>query len=160
MHLTTAATTATFPAVQFLLQDFCMLYRLHRNRNGGGIMLYIIEHIPSWFIERKVRNNVEYFFVEINLRKKKLLLCCSYNTRKNSILNYVDALRRELDIHSSNYENVLLLGDLNAEMTDPSLKEFCNSYSLQNLIKKTGFKNPGNPKVIDLLLTNRPKIFW
>ena len=112
-------------------------------------------------IYRKVRNNVEYFFVEINLRKKKLLLCCSYNNHKNSILNYVDALRRELDIHSSNYENVLLLGDLNAEMTDPSLKEFCNSYSLQNLIKKkTGFKNPGNPKVIDLLLTNRPTIFW
>ena len=136
VHLTTAATAATFPEVQFLLQDFCMLYRLHRNRNGGGIMLYIIEHIPSWFTKRKVRNNVEYFFVEINLRKKKLLLCCSYNNHKKSILNYVDALRRELDIHSSNYENVLLLGDLNAEMTDPSLKEFCNSYSLQNLIKK------------------------
>ena len=131
-----------------------------RNRNGGGIMIYIREDIPSRLIERKVRNNVEYFFVEINLRKKKWLLCCSYNPHKNSISNYVDVLRRELDTHSSDYENFLLLGDFNAEMTDPSLKEFCNLYSLKNLIKKpTCFKYPDNPKVIDLLLTNRPRNF-
>ena len=123
-------------------------------------MLYIREDIPSRLIERKVRNNVEYFFVEINLRKKKWLLCCSYNPHKNSISNYVDVLRRELDTHSSDYENFLLPGDFNAEMTDPSLKEFCNLYSLKKLIKKpTCFKNPDNPKVTDLLLTNGPRSF-
>ena len=123
-------------------------------------MIYIREDIPSRLIERKVRNNVEYFFVEINLRKKKWLLFCSYNPHKNYISNYVDVLRRELNIHSSSYENFLLLGDFNAEMTDSSLKEFCNLYSLKNLIKKpTCFKNPDNLKVIDLLLTNRPRSF-
>ena len=152
----------TFPATQFLLQDFCMPYRFDGNRNVGGIMLYIREDIPSRLIERKVRNNVEYFFIEINLRKKKWLPCCSYNLHKNSIPNYVDVLRRELeDIHSSNYENFLLLGDFNAEMPNPSLKEFCYLYSLKNLIKNpTCFKNPAdNPKVMDLLLTNRPRSF-
>ena len=86
----------TFPAAQFLLQGFCMPYRFDRNRAGGGIILHIREDIHSRLIERKVRNNVEYFFVEINLRKKKWLLCCSYNPHKNSISNYVDVLRREL----------------------------------------------------------------
>ena len=33
-------------------------------------MLYIGDDIPSRLIERKVRNNVEYFFVEVNLRMK------------------------------------------------------------------------------------------
>ena len=66
----------------------------------------------------------------------------------------------DLDNHSSNYENILLLGDLNAEITDPSLKEFCYLYSLKNSIKKpTCFKSPDNPNVIDLLLTNRPSSF-
>ena len=74
--------------------------------------------------------------------------------------NYVDVLRWEVDIHSSKYENFLLLGDFNAEMTDLSLKEFYNLYSLKYLIKKpTCFKNPDNPKVIDLLLTNRRRSF-
>ena len=47
-----------------------MPYRFDRHRNGGDIMLYIREDIPSRLIERKVRNNVEYFFVEVNLRMK------------------------------------------------------------------------------------------
>ena len=37
----------TFPAVQFSLQGFCDPYRFDRNHNGGGIMLYIREDIPS-----------------------------------------------------------------------------------------------------------------
>ena len=155
----------TFPAAQFLLQGLCTPYRFDRNLNGGGIMLYIREDIPAGHTKvrkkrKKVRNNVGYFFVEISLRKKKWLLCCSYNPHKNSISNYVDVLRREVDIHSSKYENFLLLGDFNAEMTDPSLKEFYNLYSLKYLIKKpTCFKNPDNAKVMDLLLTNRPRSF-
>ena len=45
-------------------------------------------------------------------------------------------------------------------MTDTNLKDFCNLYLLKNLIKKpTCFKNPENPKTIDLMLTNRPRSF-
>ena len=100
----------TFPAGQIVLHNFSSdTYQFDCNRNGGGIMLYIREDIPSRLIEKKLRNNSEYFFVEINLRKKKWLLCCSYNPHKNSISTHIDFLRRELDLHSSNYENVILL---------------------------------------------------
>ena len=45
-------------------------------------------------------------------------------------------------------------------MIDANLKDFCNLYLLKNLIKKTTcFKNPENPKTIDLILTNRPRSF-
>ena len=45
-------------------------------------------------------------------------------------------------------------------MTDTNLNDFCNLYLLKNLIKKpTCFKNPENPKTIDLILTNRPRSF-
>ena len=115
----------TFPAAQPSLQGFCDPYRFDRNRNGGGIMFYIREDIPSRLIEKKLQNNIEYFFVEINLRKKKWLLCCSYNLHKNSISTHIDFLRRELDVHSSNYENFILL-DFNSEITDKNLKDFCN----------------------------------
>ena len=150
----------TFPAAQFSLPGYCNPYRFDRNRNGGGIMLFIREDIPSRLVERKFRNNNEYFFVEINLRKKKWLLCCSYNPHKNSISTHIDFFRRELDFHSSFYENFMLLGDFNSEMADASLKDFCNLYLLKNLIKKpTCFKNPENPRTIDLILTNRPRSF-
>ena len=145
----------------FSLQGFCDPYQFARNRNGCGIMLYIKEDIPSRVIEKKLRNNSEYFFFEINLRKKKWLFCYSYNPHKNSISTHIDFLRRELDLHSSNYENFILLGDFNSEMTDTNLKDFCcKLYNLKNLIKKpTCSKNPENPKTIDLMLTNRPRSF-
>ena len=45
-------------------------------------------------------------------------------------------------------------------MTDANLKDFCSLYLLKNLIKKpTCFINPENPKTVDLILTNRPRIF-
>ena len=79
---------------------------------------------------------------------------------KNSLSINIDFLRRELDLHSSNYENFILLGDFNSEMTDSNLNDFCNLYLLKNLIKKpTCFKNSENPKTIDLILTNRPRSF-
>ena len=122
----------------------------NRNRNGGGIMPYIREDIHSRLTEKKFQNNSEYFFVEINLRKNKRLLRCSYNPYKNSVSTHIDFLRKELILHSSNYENFILLGDFNSEMTDSNLKGFCNLYLLKNLIKKpTNFKNPKNPQTID-----------
>ena len=74
------------------LQGFCNLYRLGRNCNGGGIMLYIREHIPLPLIENKFRNNSEYCFAEINLRNKKWLLGCSYKPHKNSISTHINCL--------------------------------------------------------------------
>ena len=121
-------------------------------------MLYIREDIPSRLIEKKLRNNSEYFFVEINLRKKKWL-CCSYNSDKNSISAHIGFLRTELDLHSSNYENFIFL-DFNSEMTHANLKDFWNLKLLKNLIKKPScFKTLENPKIIDLILTNRPMSF-
>ena len=57
-------------------------------------MLYIKEDITSRLIEKKFRNDSEYFFVEINLRKKNRLLCCSHNPHKNSVSTDIDFLRK------------------------------------------------------------------
>ena len=40
------------------------------------------------------------------------------------------------------------------------MRNFCNSYSLNSLIKQpTCFKNPENPSCTDLILTNKPRSF-
>ena len=43
---------------------------------------------------------------------------------------------------------------------EPHMKTFCESYSLQNLIKQpTCYKNPSRSTSIDLILTNVPRSF-
>ena len=58
------------------------------------------------------------------------------------------------------YDNLILLGDFNIEMQENLMKDFCDTYDLINLIKDpTCFKNPLNPSIIDLILTNRSRSF-
>ena len=58
------------------------------------------------------------------------------------------------------YENFILMGDINVEPNDASMKNFCQIYGYKNIVKdKTCFKSPIIPTCIDLMITNRPKSF-
>ena len=99
-------------------------------------------------------------FVEINVRKRKWLISCSYNPHTSCIENHLNYLGKGLDSLSNKFENFILLGDFNAEITNSSLKNFCECYNLNSLIKNPNcFKNPENPSCIDLILTNRKNSF-
>ena len=100
------------------------------------------------------------FFVEINPYKKKWLINCSYNPHRNDLRKHLDTISKSLDIYSTKYENILILGDFNACVGGEPLDTFCKSYCFTTLIKQpTCFKNPENPSCIDLILTNKPRSF-
>ena len=148
---------SSFPTAQFQIEGYTT-YRLDRNANGGGILLYIREDIPSTLLNFDM--SIESFFIEINIRKKKWLLVGTYNPNKNLISNHLKEIGKNLDNYSSKYGNFILLGDLNSEPTESAVKDFCEIYSCKNLIKdNTCFKNPLTPSCIDLIITNRPKSF-
>ena len=64
-----------FPKVQFLVDSFSEPYRYDKNKNGGGIMIYIRDNIPSKLSEKhKFHNDMEGLFVELTFRKVKWLL--------------------------------------------------------------------------------------
>ena len=75
---------------------------------------------------------IEGLFVEINLRKKKWLLCCSYNPKKSLISNHLKEIGNNLDLLSSKYDNYLLMGDFNAEPSEPVISDFCEIYNTKN----------------------------
>ena len=129
----------SFPTTQFLMSGFCKPYRLDRCSNGEGLLLYIWEDIPSRLpTECNLSENVECLFVEINIRKKKLLLCCSYNPHKNNISKHLHHLNKGLDVYLKHYDNLLILGDLNSDLKDSCLNAFSNVNNLKSLNKKIG----------------------
>ena len=148
---------SSFPTVQFHIDGYT-IHRRDRNENGGGLLLYVREDVPSTLL--KTDSEIEAFYVELNVRKKKWLLCCSYNPSKNSITNHLVEIGKNNDLFSSKYENFILLGDFNSEPSEQPMSDFCHVYNCQNIIKdKTCFKNPHKPSCIDLFITNRPKSF-
>ena len=142
-----------------MIEGYSKPYRIDRNCHGGGIELYVRAHIPSKLLSTELLP-MEGFYVEINLQKKKWLLCCSCNPNKNTIKSHIGILHKGLALYSSKYENVIFLGDFNVGMDNSDMTVFCDTYELKCLIKEPAcYKSPENPSCIDLILTNNPKCF-
>ena len=142
---------STFPSNQFTIEGYAGPIRFDRNGRGGGVLLYVREDIPATLLKTSLPKDFEGFFVELNLRKKKILMCCSYNPAKNNLSSHISIVGRSLDRHMSSYI-VLVIGGLNSEIIE--------TYNLPNLVKDPAcYKNPSKPICIDLILTNFPKSF-
>ena len=74
---------------------------------------------------------IKGFCIKTNIRKKKWLLVCTYNSHKNLILNHLKDIGKNLDNYSSKYK-VILLGDLNDEQTESTVNDFCQIYDFKN----------------------------
>ena len=70
-------------------------------------------------------------------------------------------IKRHLkELGKAKYENIIITGDFNAEISEPNLASFCTFYNFKSLISKsTCYKNPDNSSCIHLILTNCPNYF-
>ena len=110
---------------------------------------------------RRVENSpTEAFFDEMNLRKEKWLLSCSYNPNRENIENHLETLSKSLTLYSYSYENLIIVGDFNICVEEISMTGFWDTFGLKSLIKDAAcYKNPENPSSTDLILTNNPRRF-
>ena len=92
-------------------------------------MVFVRKDIPSKVISKETLS-VEGMFIELNFCKKKWLLSCSYNPNFNAITDHLEILRRNLDLYSVQYENLILIGDFNTDINHSCMKTFCESYTL------------------------------
>ena len=122
--------------------------------------MYIREDIPSRLLNSKSKTSIETISVEINIRKKKWFLNCSYNPNKKLISNHLECLNRIMDEFSKSYDNAIFLGDFNTCISDNTMTPFCSLNDLTSLLDQpTCYKNPDKPTCTDLILTNRPNYF-
>ena len=150
----------TFPQCQFLLDGFHTPYREDGTDKGGELLLYVREHIPCMNIKFNFCTAFEAIVVEINLKKRKWLLICSYNPNKDVIDKHLNCIGKLLNDQYKKYENVIFIDGFNSETAEDTMQDFCSSYNLKNLVNKpTCFKNVDHPSCIDLILTNKSRCF-
>ena len=99
LMITKTKLDKNFPIGQFFINGFSSPFRLDLDRNGGGILLYIREDIPSKLLT--IEHIIEEFFIEVNLRKKRWLISCSYNPNKALIPNHMTVLSKNIDIYTT-----------------------------------------------------------
>ncbi len=150
----------TFPLDQFTIEGYSEPIRFNRNCHGGGIICFLRDDLPCKELPHTLPIDVEGIFIELTLRKTKWLLMGGYNPHKGSISYYLSHVSKQLDKFLPNYENILILGDLNSTIRENDMQNFCEMYNLKNLINEpTCYKNPDNPSSIDIILTNRKGSF-
>ena len=115
----------SFPTSQFIIPGFTSPYRFDRTKDGGGILVYIREDIPSKLLNISyIASDIECLGIEVNLRKVRWLVICSYNPHKNNISNHLENLSKVLNRNLSQYERFLCIGDFNSEITEFARKNF------------------------------------
>ena len=70
-------------------------------------------------------SKIEALFIEINLRNKKWLMWRGYNPNKSLVNKFTYDIGKVLDSYMGNYDNFLIVGDLNSEITESAMHEFC-----------------------------------
>ena len=91
---------ASFPESQFLIQGYKKPYRKDRDINGGGILVYVRDGMPSKEVKLiDIGDNTERIFVELNFRKSKWLLLAAYKPPDVSKANCFENITKALDFH-------------------------------------------------------------
>jgi exonuclease III/predicted transport protein len=149
---------SSFPKDQFLLDGYSEPYRLDRNKHGGGVMIYVREDIPSkLLVKHNFTKPIEGLFIEINLRKTKLLFFGSYRSDHQLYgvkpVDFFEEIGLALDMY--NYDKFLLAGDFNVDKKEAIIEDFIEERNAKNLVKEdTCFMSTVNPSCIDVLITN------
>ena len=90
----------TYPISQFHIDGYSMPYRLDRNRNDGGVIIYVRDNIQSNILRKHLfPNDVELIFVDINFRRSKWLICGTYHPPSQSDQYYFDNIDKAPDVY-------------------------------------------------------------
>ena len=152
---------STFPKAQFYIEGYSPPFRRDRNSHGGGLLIYIKDNIPAKILKNNdLGNDIEGIFIELKFKNDKWLLFGTYHPPSQCPTYYFSEIGKVLDSYLATYDKYVLIGDFNREVNDSHMQNFMINYGLNNIVKdKTCFKNPNNPKCIDLFLTNKPRSF-
>ena len=111
---------------QILIKGDSRPFRLDQKQTGGSLLFYVREDIPCKMLkEYTPEKPIENPFIEINLRSRKCLLSCSYNPKAHLIADHLHCIDRGIDFYSSKYDNFAVLGDLNTEVSNSFMGQFC-----------------------------------
>ena len=125
--ITEIKTDSTFPLNQIAIQGHSKPYRFDRNRNGGGVFIYVPEDTPSR--ELKIHNTPEA----------------------------IENIGKALDKYSKHYDKFVLIGDFKAQEPEPCPSQILYEYNAESIVKENAyFKNVLKPSCIDLFITNNP----
>ena len=129
---------ASFPVNQFFINGFSTPYRLDRNRNGGGIIIYVREDIASKMLTKHISFLMILKHCLLKLIFESVIGYFAsglYHPPSQSDQYFFDNLDKALDVYSTD-EKVLITGDFNAQEGEKCFDTFLYQHELKSLNKE------------------------
>ena len=150
----------SFPDSNFLIPGYSSPFRLDVSSTSGGILVFIKETVPSKLLKKiDIPSNLQILPIEINLRKSKWLILPIYKPPSITENYFLEHMNRIIEYYSSEYDNILTLGDFNMEISSNNMDFFMKTHNLRSLLNKPTCYKSKKGRCIDLILTNRNRSF-
>ena len=98
---------SSFPNGQFPVHGYSESNKFEKNGNSSRILVFIREDITAKLI--KCQMKIEGIFIELNLKRKRWLLCSSYYPKCSQISHHFKEIGKYLDVFISKYDNIILI---------------------------------------------------
>ena len=137
-----------------MIDDYKLL-RLDRNRQGGGVAMYI--HVDFTYNVIGVGNyNSECIIVSVVINSCRVCICLLYRP-PSSGFDVLDSLHDSLcNLDVSLFSHFILLGDFNVDFLSPNRPLFAKLLSItscflleQVVTEPTHFSHSGSPSIIN-----------
>ena len=141
----------SFPNVQFKIEGY-KTFRKDRDAFGGGLLFYVNEKLNCRSLEICLPNTIiEILPLELRLLNSKWLILGTYKPPSQNEPTYVSEIQKLLTYYCFSYDNILLLGDFNVSFSNKIMKDLCDVFELNHLIKDPICFKSSNPSCIDNL---------
>ncbi|KAM3962176.1 RNA-directed DNA polymerase from mobile element jockey [Aphomia sociella] len=149
-------------STSYSLPGFKLIRNDRIGKGGGGVAIYLREHIPFNTIRASQisnpSNEAEFLFLEVILAHTKILLGVFYSP--SPTINYFSSLENVLEELTPTFNHVIFMGDFNTcrlrdDHRSKSLTAVAEACNLKILpLQATHFFPDSKPSLLDLMLVS------
>ena len=129
-------------------------------------MIFIWNSITAKRLESLEREESETICIEVTISKKTWCITLAERPPRNdNKIMFFNESSLSLNQCVNKYDNIIVMGDLNIDISNKRkgnnkfLADYCDTFSLQNIITGKSWHKSSTDISIDLMLTNRPRSF-
>ena len=133
--------------------------RDRQNKTGGGVIVYVKEHINCIVRPDLQMDNIECLWIEIKFKNKKYLYGTFYIPPDSGSQSLLD-IEQSIDLALNSNHAIIIVGDFNNNQlnnntcTNNKTRSLLTQYSLYQLIDEPTYITEHSSSTLDLLIVN------
>ena len=137
------------------------LIRRDRDRNGGGVAIYVCNYINVDVMDKFYYPGKELIWLKVKIpHHKPFLLASIYRPPSTNKVSFFNDLSKNLELVSNHDLDILILGDLNVDCTKEvfnsknNIFKLCELFNLEQLVNAPTRVTVKSSSIIDVILSS------